>query len=165
MPERSTVVAAEVNVASTAELALAIESARNGDIIVLTGDISLEAYLPSIVVDISIEGGGHKIDGMDRRSIFFIEDDVTVRINNLIMTGGYADNCLNRDYWRKRDVPDCPDQTKWAHGGGAIYNDGGNLTISNSSFRRNSTEGTGGAIYSRKGRLHIAKYPFYRQLV
>lgn len=151
--------AAEIEVDSTRALAEAIENANDGDIIVLTRDIQLQRYLPTITADISIEGGGHKIDGMRRRSIFFIDEAVTVKINNLIMTNGFADNCLRREQRRKRDVPACPDSKKWTWGG-AIYNDGGNLSISNSEFRHNSTDGYGGAIFSRKGKLHITNSHF-----
>ncbi len=155
----STATAAELEVDSTRALANAIENASDGDVLVLTRDIQLQRYLPRITADIAIEGGGHKIDGMRRRSIFFIDEAVTVRINNLTMTNGFADNCLRREQRRKRDVPECPDPKKWTWGG-AIYNDGGNLSISNSNFRQNATEGYGGAIFSRKGKLHITNSHF-----
>ena len=59
---------------STADLALAIESADAGDIIRLSDDITLDQRLPKITADITIEGSGFTISGAGEFSIFFVGD-------------------------------------------------------------------------------------------
>ena len=54
------------------------------DVITLGGDVTLTADLPAITTDITINGGGHKIDGGDAHHAFRITTPgVTLRLNNL----------------------------------------------------------------------------------
>ena len=106
------VAAAEIVVDSTANLALAIESANAGDIIRLSGDITLDERLPKITGDITIEGSGFTISGAGEFSIFFVDEGVYVTLNDLNLIEGRADYCI---VWDDNDEPlaqDCPDDDK-----------------------------------------------------
>ena len=154
-----TVVAAEIKVASTDVLARAIQSARDGDIIRLSADITLDARLPKITANITIEGGGFTISGAGEFSILFVGEGASVTLNNLNLIDGKADYCI---VWDDNHVPhaqDCPDDDKRSVGG-AILNIGGELTVNSSSFRDNVAEGFGGAIDSNLGSLRIAGSDF-----
>ena len=117
----ATATAAEIEVDSTRALAEAIENAGDGDIIVLTGDIELQRYLPRITADITIEGGGYTISGGGKYRIFIIEKDAAVTINALGIVSGAADKIPieRRLHFKER---------------GAIVNLHGSLTICNSMF-------------------------------
>lgn len=154
-----TVVAAEIAVASTADLALAIESARNGDIIRLSGDITLDERLPKITADITIEGDGFTISGAGEFSILCVGEGANVTLNHLNLIDGRADYCVA---WDDNHVPyaqDCPDDDKRSVGG-AILNIGGVVTVNSSSFRDNMADGFGGAISSDLGSLSITGSDF-----
>ena len=64
-------------------------------------------------------------------SIFIIAQGVNVTISNLTLTQGQSDN------------------------GGAIYNDGGTLTVTNSKLTNNTADHHGGAIYNDGGTLTV----------
>ena len=137
--------AAEIEVDSTRALANAIETASDGDIIVLTGDIELQRYLPRITADITIEGGGHTISGGGKYRIFFIEQGADVTINALSVLDGRADKISIEPRLHFRE-------------GGAIVNLHGSLTICNSMFAGNTAE-YGGAIVNL-GALKICSSRF-----
>ena len=154
-----TVVAAEFAVASSADLALAIESADAGGIIRLSDDIALDERLPKITADITIEGGGFTISGADEFSIFFVGGGANVTLNHLNLVDGKADYCIAWDVDHKPHAKDCNDDYKHSVGG-AILNIGGELTVKNCSFRDNLTNGDGGAISSFRGSLEIVDSQF-----
>lgn len=137
--------AAELEVDSTRALAEAIEHASDGDIIVLTGDIQLQRYLPRITADITIEGGGHTISGGGKYRIFFVEEGADVTINALNVLDGRADKISieRRPHFKE---------------GGAIVNLHGSLIICNSTFAGNTAE-YGGAIVNL-GALKICNSRF-----
>ena len=104
--------------------------AGNGhNIIVLDGDIELEASLPAITSDITIEGNGFTIDGRVRYRIFKVQRG-KLTINNMTLTQGVGSG-LNA-------------------GGGAVWLEGtGRLEANRVVFSNNRGTSTGGAIGSK----------------
>ena len=101
----------------------------------VTGEITLTSALPDIAGDLIINGPGANVLTVKRDSgasdfrIFEITSG-TVAINGLTISGGKGTGLTFR-------------------GGGGIYNIGGTLTVSDSSFTDNSGVDTGGgAIYN-----------------
>ena len=88
---------------------------------------------------LTIESGGGTVglysDGSDR--LFYVESGADVTFNALRINTGAADN------------------------GGAIYNDGGTLTLIDSILAGNSATQSGGAIYNNGGTLTITNGTIY----
>lgn len=118
--------AADITVDADCSLADAItaantDTAANGcpagdgaDTITLSGDVALEAALPHITSDITVEGAGFTINGNGRHRIFYIDGGTAV-VNELTMTKGLADQI------------DIEGETYVA--GGAVVNKRGRLTL------------------------------------
>jgi len=121
--------AADYTVSDFAQLESAINDANNSaadDTITLDSDITLTGTLPTIIGNgsLTIQGNGHTLDGNNTYRIFAIRDgDVT--LDNLTLQNGYSDS-----------------------EGGAIYIWGDTLTVHNCTFHGNTTQSTGGGIYS-----------------
>lgn len=143
----SVVYAADIALSDNCNLADAIKAANtdsavggcptgNGaDVIRLTDNITLEAALPQVNTEITVEGDSLMISGDNRFRIFHVEEDGSLSIIGLTLTKGNADS------------------------GGAIYNDRGKVTIHNSNIIANIAtshreEEGGGAIYNN-GVLNI----------
>ncbi|MCP5098346.1 MAG: hypothetical protein GY943_22585, partial [Chloroflexi bacterium] len=77
------------------------------------------------------------LNGEDLHRIFFIEDGITVTLNSLFIENG---NAALQEF--------APTD------GGAVYNDGANLTITGTWFTSNSAQ-LGGALYNKQGDLFI----------
>ncbi|MCY4465356.1 MAG: hypothetical protein OXE46_07450 [Chloroflexi bacterium] len=158
--------AADIELNDTCSLADAITAANTdavvggcaagegADTITLSSDITLDAALPQITTEITIEGAGYTISGDNRFRIFTVNGG-GLTVNNLSITKGFAD---------------------W---GGAIANvNGGALTVNNSTISKSeATEGgavgnestlvinsseiisnladVGGAIYISSGRVTL----------
>ena len=152
------VYAADIRVGSRCTLADAITAANNdraeggctagrgADTITLTEDITLQAALPAITSEITIEGKDYTISGDNRYRIFY-NDGGSLTINDLTMTKGRVEGDIirNADYTLKA--------TEINPAGAAIANWEGTLTISGSTFSGNSAE-EGGAVYNA-GKLGI----------
>ena len=161
----SPVYAADIAVSADCSLADAIiaantDTAANGcpagedaDIISLSADITLDAALPPITSEITIEGGGHTISGSNRYRIFVVEGG-NLTINHLILTAGKASNKGSPVVDHDRNLIMTVDNAL----GGAILNDG-TLTISSSTFSNNSAGYRGGAILNN-GALTISSSTF-----
>jgi len=78
------------------------------------------------------------IDGKGETSIFNIVSTGNLNLINITFTNCFANNT----------------------NGGAIFNDGGNLSIINCAFENNSADGSGGAIYSINGIINIKDSTF-----
>ena len=144
--------AADITLSSSCTLADAIIAAnsdrakgdcpagRGADTITLAEDITLQAALPAITSDITIEGKGYTISGDNRYRIFY-NDGGALTINDLTMTKGYVEGelILNADFTLKA--------TETNPVGGAIANWEGTLTISGNTFSGNSAE-RGGVIFN-----------------
>ena len=138
--------ARDIRVSSSCSLADAITAANTdsavggctagsgADTIHLAGNITLDAKLPLVSSQISIEGNSHTIGGDYRFRIFRVSGG-TLTLNKLSLTEGFAGL------------------------GGAIYNDG-ILRIVNSSFTRNAADGDGGGVIFNNGTLHISDSMF-----
>ena len=81
----------------------------------------------SITRDVTILGNDHKIDGSNLGGIFNVNSGYTLTLMGVTLINGNAEN------------------------GGAIYNNGGTLTIVNSNFLNNTATKSGGAIYNNGG--------------
>ena len=92
------------------------------DTITLGVNITLNAPLPDITSEITIEGAEYDIDGVDDYQIFYVDGgDLTIK--NITLTRGNAGEF-----------------------GGAIYADGGSLTVTNSRLENSEAGLLGGAI-------------------
>ncbi|MCB9009759.1 MAG: tandem-95 repeat protein [Ardenticatenaceae bacterium] len=109
-------------------------NAGSGGTITLDADINLTdlttSPLPQITSEITLEGDGHTIDGGwngtpgSGMQIFSVAGTGDFTVNQATLQHGEATN------------------------GGAIYNDGGTLTVTNSTISDNSASDNGGAIYT-----------------
>ena len=105
------------------------------DIITIAEDITLDEPLPAIRGTITIEGGGHVISG-DKLFRIFDVNGGNLTINNLRLTEGKADK------------------------GGAVRLRAGTLAVYNSSFLSNRSETGGGAIYADGGSVSVTASQF-----
>jgi len=190
MPALPTVQAADIDLSDSCSLADAITAANTdaavggcpvgdgADTISLSGDITLDAALPHITSEITIEGGGYTISGNNRFRIFAVNGGMLM-VNSLTMTNGKADwggavvnvnkgtvsinNCeLNHSEAVEGgaigndgtfNIVDSVLSVNSAVVGGAIHNIGGTLNITGGSIDNNTSEDYGGAIYSEGGTL------------
>ena len=130
--------AANFPVASYREMANAIRMSSDGDLISLTGDITMTDHPRHIDKRITVEGNGHTISGDDRYRIFVVAESGDLTINDLNLIDGRA---------RDGDPKCIAGRDSSDNDGGAICSSG-SLTISESSFNGNSAAGHGGAIFS-----------------
>ena len=96
----------------------------------------LNAALPLITSAITLEGAGYAVDGADTYRIFYVVAG-NFTINQATLRNGNASGDL----------------------GGGIYNEGGTLTVSNSTLSGNSAE-NGGGIYSFEGAVTVTTSTF-----
>ena len=173
--------AANIAVGADCSLADAIaaantDAAANGcpagggaDTITLSADIALEAALPHITSDITIEGAGFTISGNGKYRIFYI-DGAAAAVNELTMTKGLADkiDIEGQTYAAGGAVVNKRGRLTLARSvirgnaadlGGGLYNEG-LLTITDSVFRGNAA-GYGGAILSSGGEISIIDSVFH----
>jgi len=139
------VYAADIAVDETCSLADAISAANadeavggcpagdGADVIALSADIVLEAELPRITTEITVEGGGYSISGALAHRIFYVEASGTLGVEKLTMVNGRGGPEIEPDLW--------------SGDAGAVYNDG-RLTIIDCMFSKNMA-GTSGAIVNR----------------
>ena len=92
------------------------------DTCTLTKDIVLEAALPAIDSDITVEGAGYFISGNSRYRVFYVNQGAHLTVNRITLKNG---RLFEREYDYKIEPR-----------GGAIYNDG-RLTVTNSTFFNN----------------------------
>ena len=74
--------AATINVGTAQQLADAISGAQNGDVIKLTGNITLDRTLPSVQRNVTFDGGNFTLSGGNAHRGLYVESG-TVAINNL----------------------------------------------------------------------------------
>ncbi len=178
-------------IAANTDTALGNCPAGNGaDTIHLIRDIELDAALPPITTEITIEGNGYTISGVDKFRIFDVDggkltiSDVTLRDGMATQGGairlinGARVNATNvtfsenvADYGGaiatdssdvRLDVSESSFIGNRAdNNGGAFLTDGGTVNISKSAFVENrSDDGRGGAIETRKGAVAISNSTF-----
>lgn len=116
----------------------------------LTGTIALTADLPKITDALTIQGPGRDhltIDGGKQWRPFFVESQVHLTLEALTIVNGSA-----------------PTDILHSHSGGAVYNNGGQVTITDCTLSGNQTtaSGSGGAIYNSGGTLTVRDSTFRR---
>ncbi len=131
---------------------------HGADVIALSADITLDAPLPQIKTVIRVEGAGFTISGNDKYRIFFI-DGGNLTLNELTLTKGFTDwgGAINNERGSV-SISNSAFSDNSAVAGGAIYNSG-ELSISNSVFTDNSARTDGGAIFNQR-ELSIIKSTF-----
>jgi hypothetical protein len=107
----------------------------DADTITLEADITLEAALPEISSEITVEGGGHIISGNNSSSVgsvLRVASTGSLTLNEAAVTGSNSSTS-----------------------GGGIYNNGGEVTLNSSVIRDNRTMGGGGGIYNDGGEVTL----------
>ena len=144
------------------------EAGDGHDIIKLTEDVPLDALLPRITSEITIEGNGHTISGESRFRIFDV-DGGALTINNLTLASGrVAGNAkggaLAVQNGGRANIHNSSFRNNVAKEGGAIWlaTRDSSVTVNNSSFIGNRAEnlGAGGAIDVNGGRLVVNRSSF-----
>jgi hypothetical protein len=148
IPPASAAATVTVSTCNETSLQQAIGSANAGDSVIFgcSGTISLTnsgIYAFHIIKDLTIDGAGQTvtIEGGGQTSAFFVDSNVTLTLNGLTFTNGlggsfgFCDGCGNVNV------------------GGVVTNQSGTVTISNSTFNNNSSNGIigGGAILNLTG--------------
>ncbi len=149
------------------------------DTITLIMNVILEAHVPDITSEISIEGGGFSISGSDGDSLFKIKRNAIVSISDVTLTEletdkvifNYGSLTISDSTLEDNDVSNVIDnlgdgvlaisnslfQNNAADGGGVIeISGGGPITITNSRFVDNEDR----AIYNQDGPLTISNSVF-----
>jgi hypothetical protein len=99
-------------------------------------------YKLTITKDIAINGNGGVIfDGGNNTRLFDVANGGGLAINTLTLQNSHSDIL--------------------SHGGGAIFNDGGTITINNATFINNIDGGSGGAIGNFNGAITISNSTFH----
>ncbi|MEZ4709298.1 MAG: tandem-95 repeat protein [Caldilineaceae bacterium] len=127
-------------VTTAGELSACITLANNNDspnptadTITLGADITLNAALPQITSEITLEGANHFIDGGNSVQLFYVNSGGDFTVNNATLQNGYS-----------------------ATFGGGIFNTNGTLTVSNSTFSGNTADNGGGGIYNLQGTATVS---------
>ncbi len=151
----------------------ACPAGKGPDIFYLIRDITLEAPLPQITSDITIEGNGYTLSGDGRFRIFDVRAG-KLTINNLTLADGNACSHHTRQGGaiRLREaaqvvINDSTFRDNQAHAGGAIAQDGKTtrLIINGSAFAGNKAVIRGGALYAfNGGTITIANSSFARNI-
>ena len=144
-------------------------NSRNGSSTVfLTADITLSAELPPLTGEIIIDGNGHNISGNDRFRILHVNGG-TLRIKNLTLTEGKAPDEEDGGAIRLRNgaqvaIEGSTLRDNEAFQGGAIATMGDDvrLSVEKSSFRQNSSDEYGGAIFSAGGTVEVTQSSFQK---
>ena len=135
------------------------------DTIILNGNLTLGAALPTITSDIKIDGGttlglGGKraISGNNQRRIFTVGTTGTLRLQDLKLTNGRAYEggaIYNSGAVTILDV-DFANSHANSRGGAIFNDDSATITVADASFSSVSADSDGGAIYNN-GSLTTAK--------
>lgn len=173
-------------IAANTDTAVGICPAGDGaDVIYMIRDFTLAERLPPITSDITIIGNGYTISGDDKFGIIEVDagrltiKDVTLTKGNAaeggairVRNGGrvkvenviFSENAATaggaiatEDYNVRLDVVDSAFHKNKADDlGGAIFTNGGIVTISESVFQANSASNFGGALYTAKGQVRVS---------
>ena len=164
------VYAADIAVTEECSLAQAIDSAnsdeavgacpsgKGADTIRLTEDIVLDAALPTIDSDITIDGDGFTIDGNEQFQLLTISRNANLTAKNLNLVRASADygSAIYNRFKGTVTAIGCTFRNNTADAeGGAIMNAYGSVVITGSAFEENAAP-VGGAIYNDKGSVIIA---------
>ena len=139
-------------------------AAGNGaDTIYMIRDFTLEAKLPPITSDITLEGNGYTISGDNAFGIFEV-DGGSLTISDVTLTKGSASRggAISLKNGGRAMVEDVIFRENSAFFGGAIATEsvGDRLTVRNSSFVDNRAETSGGAISTDGGLIEVSGSAF-----
>ncbi|MCY3979195.1 MAG: hypothetical protein OXG23_13935 [Chloroflexi bacterium] len=137
-------------IAANTDTAVGSCAAGNGaDTIYLIRDFTLEAKLPPITSDITLEGNGYTISGENAFGIFEV-DGGSLTISDVTLTEGNASRggAISLKNGGVANVADVTFRENSAFFGGAIATEsaGDRLTVRSSNFEGNFAETSGGAI-------------------
>lgn len=107
------------------------------DTLILQQDVLLTAPLPEITSAVTIEGGGHKIDGNSLGFVLWIDSSGVLTLNKAVITGGST-----RGYCATNGI---------MPSGGGVYNEG-QLVLNNSTVSGNRGDG----IHTNMGSLTVS---------
>ena len=158
----------QINYSTFSNLQNIINNAAKGSVIDLDRDYAyfiddykMEEKGIEINKNLEIDGHGHTLDAQLASRIFYSSEG-TVTLKNLILTRGYqyADDDGGAIYIKsdaKYIIINCTFDSNFAlQDGGAIFNDGGELKVTDSTFTHNQASGAsflndcdGGAIHSK----------------
>ena len=136
---------------------------QGADTIHLIRDITLEAALPPVTSEITIDGNGYAISGDGRFRIFDV-DGGALTLANMTLAEGNATNggAIRLKNSARVKVSNVTFSDNSAGRGGAIATESSDvrLDVSESSFVGNKVEGSGGAILTEGGTVNITGSAF-----
>lgn len=151
-------------IAANTDRAVGNCAAGNGaDTIYMIRDFKLEAKLPPITSDITLEGNGYTISGENAFGIFEV-DGGSLTISDVTLIRGKASRG-GAISLKNGGVANVDDVTFWENSaffGGAISTESGGdrLTVRNSNFVENRAETSGGAISTDGGLIEVSSSAF-----
>ena len=132
---------------SCTETALDAALAGGGSVTFYCGNTLVAIPVTSqklITADTTIDGGERvTLDGNDATRLFYINTSVALTLTNLAISGGNGSSAPNSGY------------------GGGIFNNGGSLSVINSTIADNHATEDGGGIYNTGGPLLVMNSTFY----
>ena len=164
VPPPACSLARQITAANTDAPAGGCPAGSGHDIIRLSEDLDLDAPLPQITSEITIEGNGHTISGSRKFRIFDVDGGVLAikdaQLTKGSATYGGAIRLRNGAKVKVEEVTFTANDADW---GGAIATDGANvgLAISSSSFSGNTARKDAGAIFIDGGAVSIANSSFH----
>ena len=151
-------------IAANTDRAVGNCAAGNGaDVIYMIRDFKLEAKLPPITSDITLEGNGYTISGEYAFGIFEVDGgSLTIRDVTLIRGNASRGGAISL---KNGGIAHVVDVTFWENSaffGGAISTEsvGDRLTVRNSRFVDNRAETSGGAISADGGLIEVSSSAF-----
>ena len=138
--EAGTTVVTNANDSGPGSLRQILADADTGGIITFAGDTHILLNFPLIIArDAAIDGAGRKvtISGGGAVRVFMVGSGVSLSLNHLTVADGEAPHNV----------------------GGGIYNDGGTVTVNNSTVSGNSAD-YGGGIYNLDGTVTVSNSTF-----
>ena len=151
-------------IAANTDRAVGSCAAGNGaDVIYMIRDFKLEAKLPPITSDITLEGNGYTISGENAFGIFEVDGgSLTIRDVTLIRGKASRGGAISLKNGGSANVADVTFWENSAFFGGAIATESGGdrLTVRNSSFVDNRAETSGGAISTDGGLIEVSSSAF-----
>ena len=176
--------ALQITAANTDAPAGGCPAGKGHDIITLSEDIDLDAPLPAITSEITIEGNGHTISGSQKFRIFEVDGGALTlkdaKLTKGSATYGGAIRLRNGASVKIQAATFSANDASWGGAistdgadvdlavisssfinntagkdAGALFVDGGAVSIANSSFHGNSARLKGGAISGSKGRIEV----------
>ncbi len=144
-----------IKAANTDEATGGCPAGGGADTITLLADITLDAALPHITSDITLEGNDRTISGNNRFHIFAVNGG-SLTVNDLTLTKCKADwgGAIVNVNGGTLTINDSTITDSIAQEGGAIGGDS-RVTLSNSALLRNSAD-VGGAIHTIGGKVEIS---------